>query len=186
MQNAPASKPLNPRLDGFLRTALGMGFAALIVFIAGKDFWPSILAWLGQTELQVHWPEVSRLAKLNAQTQVHIGSALISLGLGPFILWRRKGDTPHKVLGYIWVAAMITTCGSSFFMKSFAPMLGQFGPIHVLSVWTLYSIPSAIVSARAGNIEKHQGQMKGVYYGLVFAGLMTFIPGRTMFALFFQ
>jgi uncharacterized membrane protein len=39
--------------------------------------------------------------------------------------------------------------------------------------------------ARKGNIAGHMQVMRGTYIGLLIAGLMTFIPGRTMFAMFF-
>eukprot|EP01034_Spumella_vulgaris_P019186 gene19186-24520_t len=80
-------------------------------------------------------------------------------------------------MGRIWAVMMVTTAFSSFFMKSFAPMLGQFGPIHILSVWTLYSLPRAIWYIRQGNVEGHLKTMRGLYFGLCLAGVMTFIPG---------
>ena len=33
------------------------------------------------------------------QVQIHIVSALIGLCLGPFVLYRRKRDSMHKLLG---------------------------------------------------------------------------------------
>ena len=35
--------------------------------------------------------------------QVHVIAAAMALFIGPFVLWRKRRDRLHKVLGYIWV-----------------------------------------------------------------------------------
>jgi uncharacterized membrane protein len=131
-------------------------------------------------------PDWGVFAELPLVTLIHIGGATSSLLLGGIVLFGPKGTPGHKMMGRTWALTMLTTAVSSFFMKSFAPMLGQFGPIHILSVWTLYSLPRAIWSIRQGDVEGHLKSMRGLYFGLCLAGVMTFIPGRTFYALIFE
>jgi uncharacterized membrane protein len=170
---------------GLGRLILGQVIAVLIVAIAGWNYWGEILAWVQTQDLRIHLPDTSYLAKLRLHVLVHIGAATTSLFLGAIVLYAPKGTANHKLLGRIWMLAMVTTSLSSFLMESFAPLLGQFGPIHLLSIWTLISMPRSIMMARKGNIAGHMQVMRGTYIGLLIAGLMTFIPGRTMFAVFF-
>lgn len=157
----------------------------IIVAVAGWNLWPSLIAWASTQHLALHAPDFAPIAKLPLQSLLHIGGAMSSLLLGPVILWAPKGTANHKMMGRVWALAMATTCVSSFFMTSFAPMLGQFGPIHLLSVWVSIQLPRGILLARAGKIAQHLSVMRGMYIGLIVSGLMTFIPGRTLFMMFF-
>jgi uncharacterized membrane protein len=165
--------------------AIGTAISCSIVLIGLWQFLPELWTWLQQAQVRPRLPDFSRIAGLPLAVQIHLVGAIGALGLGPVVLWRRKGDAAHRLLGRVWVGAMMLTCASSFFMTSFAPMLGMFGPIHVLSVWTLYSLPRAILAARRGEIDRHRAIMRGLWFGLLFAGALTFIPGRTIFWLFF-
>jgi uncharacterized membrane protein len=167
------------------RLILGQVIAVFIVIVAGWNYWGDLYSWVQTQDIRLHAPETRYLGKLPLHILIHIGGAATSLCLGGYVLYARKGTANHKVLGRIWVAAMVTTSISSFFMHSFAPLLGQFGPIHLLSVWILVSMPRAILMARKGDIVGHMQVMRGSYIGLVIAGIMTFIPGRVMFAMFF-
>jgi len=156
-----------------------------VVAVALSSFGPNVWAYILNQSFTPRAPDWQIFAKLPLVTLIHIGGATSSLVLGSIVLFGPKGTPGHKMMGRIWALTMATTAFSSFFMKSFAPMLGQFGPIHILSVWTLYSLPRAIWYIRQGDVEGHLKTMRGLYFGLCLAGLMTFIPGRTFYALIF-
>jgi uncharacterized membrane protein len=150
--------------DFLQRFAFGVAITALIIGVAnmlpptGK---PSIPAWALAT---------------------HLTSAVISLGLGAWVLSNPTGTPRHKMAGKIWVVLMLTASFSSLFIQAW----GRFSPIHIFSVWTPISIGMGIFHARKGNIKKHQGSMKGAYFGLIAAGLFAaFMPGRFLWRAIF-
>ncbi len=118
--------------------------------------------------------------------QLHVLAAVLALLLGPVALGsRRPGGRTHVAAGRAWVAAMAALALSSFGITGFR-VLGPFGPIHLLSLWVLWGLWRGVAHARAGRIEAHRGQMRGLYLqGLVLAGLLTLLPGRSMSATLF-
>lgn len=117
--------------------------------------------------------------------QVHVVAAICAIVLGPVALLRRSRDIWHKVAGRVWVVAMLVVAVSSFWISE-APMLGPFGPIHVLSVLTLWGLFQGMRAIRRGDIVRHQGEMRGLYFwAMGVAGLFTFLPGRRMNTVFF-
>ncbi|MBB5723337.1 putative membrane protein [Loktanella ponticola] len=118
--------------------------------------------------------------------QVHVVCALAAIVLGPVTLWRRSRDIWHRTAGYIWVIAMAITAISSFWISD-TPMIGPFGPIHVLSVVTLTGLLRGINAARAGRTTAHQRTMKSLYFwAMGVAGVFTFLPERRMNDVFFS
>ena len=118
--------------------------------------------------------------------QFHIAAALTALCLGPIALYRRARDRTHKIIGYMWLACMVAVALSSFTITSFG-VVGPFSPIHLLAVWTLWSLYLAIRHVVQGRIALHRVVMRNLYwYGLIIAGLFNFLPGRTTNALFFE
>ena len=109
---------------------------------------------------------------------VHTAAASLALPLGAIQLLRRKGDRPHRLLGWCWTLAMAAAALTSFGIASFMPVIGDFGPIHALSLVILACLVIAIRAARAGNIPRHRGYLRGAYAGLVGAGIGTLAPGR--------
>ncbi|MFZ7089500.1 DUF2306 domain-containing protein [Primorskyibacter sp. 2E233] len=117
--------------------------------------------------------------------QIHAFAAMIALGLGPAVIYRRRRDTLHKVAGYIWVGAMVLTALSSFSIRSFA-LVGPFSPIHLLALLTLWSTWLGMRHAVAGRIRAHEQVMQGLYWrGLCVAALFNFLPGRVVNRIFF-
>jgi uncharacterized membrane protein len=108
---------------------------------------------------------------------VHLVCALIALPLGAFVLWRPKGTPTHKALGRIWAVLMLVVAVSSYWLRTLS---GGFSLIHLLSVLTLVGLPLAIHNARKGNIPAHLRAMRGIYIGLVVAGLFALAPARTL------
>lgn len=112
--------------------------------------------------------------------QIHAVGAILALGLGPVILFAKKGNGLHKTLGRIWALSMLATIASSYMIFE-VRLWGPFSPIHLLSVYSTYALISGIYYARVGNIKKHKDAMQGLYFGgLIVAGTFTFMPGRVM------
>lgn len=113
-------------------------------------------------------------------TQLHAAAAFSALMLGPFALWRRRRDRLHKALGYVWIILMALTATSSFWIHSM-PLIGPFGPIHLLSIWTLLALALGLAAAIRGEIARHRGFMRSLYLvGLGGAGVFTLLPGRVL------
>jgi hypothetical protein len=66
-------------------------------------------------------------------------------------------------------------------------LVGDFSPIHLLSIYVLFGSRQAIVAARRHDIAAHRGHVAGMYLGgIVVAGLFTLLPGRLMHASLFS
>ena len=112
-----------------------------------------------------------------AVVYAHLLSALAALVLGAVQLARRKGTPWHRVLGWIWVTLMATAAITSLWMPAFL----QFRWVHVFTLVTAISLPTAIWQIRRGDPEKHAGTMRGLYIGgLDIAGAFTLSPGRLL------
>lgn len=108
---------------------------------------------------------------------LHLSAILPAIPLGAVMLWRRKGDRLHRLIGRVWAALMVVAALASFGLHS---LVGHIGPIHILSVITLLGIPRAIWDARRGNIARHRRTMTLVYASLIVAGYFTLIPTRLL------
>ena len=79
--------------------------------------------------------------------QVHAFAAMAAFALGIVQLIAPKGTLPHRTLGYIWVALMVVVAGTSFWIQDLR-MWGPWSPIHLLSIFTLCTLPFAVLHAR--------------------------------------
>ena len=96
-----------------------------------------------------------------------------------------KGKGPHRVLGYVWLAAMALVALWSFWIHEFR-VIGPFSPIHILSAITLVTLVYSLRAARRGNIAAHRASMTSLYvFALLITGAFTLLPGRTMHAVIF-
>ena len=115
----------------------------------------------------------------------HALAALAAVMPGGAQLATSKGTVRHRVSGLIWVSLMACVAVSSFFISELR-LWGAFSPIHLLSVWTLFSLVIAVYHARRGNIRQHKIWMALLYIGaLLIAGLFTLWPGRVMHGVLF-
>ncbi len=125
--------------------------------------------------------------RINLPIIIHLSTVIPAIPLGAYILWRKKGDGLHKIMGRIWGMLMIVTAISSFWIGRPGSGLGGtgFSFIHIFSVVTLVSIPMGIRAIRKGDVTGHYRAMQGPYIGLLIAGLFAFIPGRVLGSLIF-
>ena len=116
---------------------------------------------------------------------LHAIAAMIAIILGGIQLYMKKGGTIHKFLGRAWVGLMLIVSVSSFFIHKIN-FWGAYSPIHLLSIWTIFSLGLAIYFVRVGNIKRHKQVMLALYGGaLILTGFFTFMPGRVMHQIVF-
>jgi uncharacterized membrane protein len=108
---------------------------------------------------------------------VHFLTVIPALPLGAYVIFSKKGDALHMLLGKIWATLMLVTAVDSFWIRE---VTGHIGPIHIFSVVTLISIPRGIYAIRKGNVEGHRRAMRGTFIGLCAAGLFALMPGRML------
>ena len=104
--------------------------------------------------------------------------------IGALLMLRRKGVTFHRRAGWLWVGVMAIVAGSSIFITGVNGDRWSF--IHMFTGWTFIALPLAVIAARRHDVKQHRRFMMGMFYGgLIIAGGLTFIPGRTMWNVFF-
>ena len=106
---------------------------------------------------------------LTARSRIwlHLATALAVLGLGTANLTLAKGTTRNRIVGWIWVAAMLFATLSSFWIQELNP--SGFSWIHALSAWTLCSMLCAIIATHTGRVKAHAGFMVGTMAGAIVA-----------------
>lgn len=113
--------------------------------------------------------------------QLHVAIALVALPVGPIVLFRTRRDRMHKGLGYLWVAAMVGLALSGLWIESEFPVLGRFGPIHLLSFFALFGLGQGLWRIWQRDVAGHRAAMQSVWFGAMgLAGLFTLLPGRLM------
>lgn len=125
---------------------------------------------------------------LFAQAQpipLHAVAAMAAIILGGVQFYMKKGGILHKLIGRTWVGLMVVVAVSSFFIHKIE-LWGAYSPIHLLSVWTIFSLGLAIYYVRVGNIKRHKQVMIALYgFALLLTGLFTLMPGRVMHQIVF-
>ena len=111
---------------------------------------------------------------------LHAIMAMIAIILGGIQLSMKKSGLIHKLLGRIWVGIMLIVAITSFFIHEIK-LWGAYSPIHLLSLWTIFSLGLGIYFVRVGNIKRHKQVMITLYFfALILTGFFTFMPGRVM------
>ena len=111
---------------------------------------------------------------------LHAIAAMVAIILGGIQLYMKKGGMLHKVLGRLWIGLMLIVSISSFFIHEIK-LWGLYSPIHLLSIWTIFSLGLAIYFVRIGNIKRHKQVMIALYvFALILTGFFTLLPGRVM------
>ena len=114
----------------------------------------------------------------------HLATILPALALTPVMLLRRRGDSLHRLLGKIWVAAMFLTAIVSFGVRE--SHHGGFSFIHLISAYVVLVAPLIWWTARNHQIVRHRRMVRGMVTGaLLIAGFFTFPFGRMLGAWLF-
>ena len=107
---------------------------------------------------------------------VHVLAAILSLLLGSVVLLRkRKGDTLHRRLGWLWIVLMLVVVVSSFVIQ-----LGNYW-LYGLSFLTLSGLVGGVYAARNKQVQQHRRTMINLFFwSLVVAGFFTLLPSRIL------
>ncbi len=112
--------------------------------------------------------------------QLHAFCAMSAFILGLVQFLAPKGTIPHRLIGYLWFSLMLIIAISSFWIHAIDQWMG-FSLIHLLSLYTLISLPPALLAARRGRITAHKAMVSSMFiFALLVAGAFTFLPGRIM------
>jgi uncharacterized membrane protein len=116
---------------------------------------------------------------------LHAFAAMIAFALGVVQFAASKGTLPHRTLGWIWVGLISAVAISSFWIHQIR-LVGPWSPIHLLSIFTLVTLPMGVWMAHRHRVADHRRIMILIFTGaLVIAGLFTLIPGRLMHSVVF-
>ncbi len=106
----------------------------------------------------------------------HLILAVLAIGLGMVNLASAKGTRRHRIIGWCWLVVMTYVTVSSFWIRELNH--GEFSWIHLLTIWTIFSMIVAVVSIRRGNVRRHAAFMTGTMIGALIAGGFAMMPGR--------
>ncbi len=113
----------------------------------------------------------------------HLAAALFALGLGSFILLRRKDTVSHQTLGWVWVVTMAAVAVAAIPIRSSRgiPNFHGFTPIHLFILLVAVTMPRAVWAIYRGDIQGHATGMRRLFYGaLIVPGAFTLLPGRLL------
>ena len=129
----------------------------------------------------MNWTAVSEASTV---IQIHLVTALAALLFG-IIMWvRPKGTKSHKFVGRLFVAMMVVTAISAYFIRSLGN--GSFSLIHIFVPITLIGSYFIVSSIRKGDLKAHKTHVRNMFFAaLLIPGAFSFLPGRTMWMLFF-
>jgi uncharacterized membrane protein len=178
----PAANP--PRVHRLLLQAALVSLIpfAVVVIAVGPSNMAGALARL--QPLRLHAPEFGLLVQAPLAIRLHLAAVTAALAIGIVLLIGVKGRALHRTLGWTWVVAMMAAAVSSLFIRVLNH--GSLSYIHLLSGWTIVTLPMGVAFARRHEVRMHARMMTGLFTGGLFvAGLFAFFPGRLMWNMFF-
>lgn len=111
---------------------------------------------------------------------LHAMAAMAAFALGIMQFAAPKGTVPHRTIGWIFVGLMLAVALSSLWIHQIR-LWGPWSPIHLLSIFTLITLPLAVWAAHRHDVARHRRAMISIFLGaLVIAGAFTLLPGRIM------
>ncbi|MEY2942039.1 MAG: hypothetical protein RLY97_53 [Pseudomonadota bacterium] len=151
--------------------------------VTGPDWLERVLGWgalailAGLVAAVVrgagHWGEAPWIV------WAHMATIAPALALTPVMLWRRRGDARHRLMGWIWVSLMAVTAVMTLGIRQVNH--GGFSYIHLLTLVTLVSLVTIVRSARGHNVVRHRRTVRGLVIGaMLLAGFFTFPFGRML------
>jgi uncharacterized membrane protein len=118
---------------------------------------------------------------------LHLFTVVPCFLIGTLLLLIRKGTIIHKAFGRVYMVLMLfTACVTLFMPADVGPQfLNHFGWIHSFSFLTIYTVPTAYLAIKKGNVKVHKRKMILLYFGaIIIAGGFTFVPGRYLHEVF--
>ena len=115
---------------------------------------------------------------------IHLVAAVLALIFGTIMWLRPKGTKSHKFTGRAFIVLLLLTAITAIFIREINR--GQFSFIHIFVIVTFVGVVQSLQAIKNGNIKKHVKHVKGMFFGaLLIPGLLSFLPGRRLFAVFF-
>jgi uncharacterized membrane protein len=125
------------------------------------------------------------LLQASPAIQIHVAAAVGAILLGAYQFLARKGNAPHRVIGWVWIVLLGTICLSSFFIPG-TFYIGPISVFHALSVYTLWALFMGAKAARAGKVEDHKSYMSWLYgLSVVVSAVIAVASGGVLFQVFF-
>ncbi|MCB0558958.1 MAG: DUF2306 domain-containing protein [Lewinellaceae bacterium] len=119
---------------------------------------------------------------------IHLATVVPCFFIGTMLLLMKRGTKIHKDLGKIYMVLMLVTAIVTVFMPAQVgpSVFNHFGWIHSFSFLTIYTVPTAYLAIKKGNVKSHKRKMILLYFGaIILAGGFTLTPGRYLHGLFF-
>lgn len=127
---------------------------------------------------------IEHFTQATVAVQIHILVAVSALFLGAFVLLNRKGTNAHKLAGRVFGLLMLVTAITAIFIRQLNN--GSFSWLHIFVPITFIGLYQVISSIRKGNVKAHKRHVLTMYFAaLLIPGAFAFMPGRTMWMLFF-
>ena len=162
-----------------LRRPLGFAFRMAVAAVAAV-----VVGMAPAARYLPHAPDLALYAGLPLTIQLHIAAAVGALALGAVLMLVRKGRLFHRAAGWVWVSLAGLVVGTSIFITELNN--GAWSLVHLFTGWTLIVLPSAVMWAKRHDVARHRRTMMGLFYGgFAINMFIAFIPGRTMWNMFF-
>lgn len=114
-------------------------------------------------------PAQGRKLTMNAVAAIHIVSAVVALAVGGLVFLLPKGTGRHRVVGRVYVVAMLSLNLTALIIFR---LFGTFGPFHGAALLSLATVVPAFLAAylrRPGWLQRHYYLMSFSYVGLLAA-----------------
>ena len=124
----------------------------------------------------------------NTLMNLHLVTVVPCFFIGTLLLLIKKGTIVHRGFGRVYMTLMLFTAVVTLFMPADVgpQFLNHFGWIHSFSFLTIWTVPTAYLAIKKGNVKAHKRKMILLYFGaIVIAGGFTFTPGRYLHEVFF-
>lgn len=116
--------------------------------------------------------------------QIHMLVAIGAFFLGGAILIMKKGTAGHKMAGRVFGILMLLTATTAIFIRDLNN--GNFSFIHIFVPITFVGMYQIVSTIRKGDVKRHKKHVRNMYFGaLLIPGAFAFLPGRTMWMMFF-
>lgn len=116
--------------------------------------------------------------------QIHAAVAFTALAIGIAMWVRPKGTKSHKAMGKAFVVLMLIAAISAIFIREINN--GSFSFIHLFVPLTFLGVYHAISRIRRQDVKGHVKAVKGMFFGaLLIPGVLSFLPGRTLWMVIF-
>jgi len=144
--------------------------------------WGSLISSITGIEI-VMKPEY--ILNTSLAIQIHCVVAFLALGLGILMWMRPKGTRGHKFVGRGFMVLMLITATSAIFIREINN--GSFSFIHLFVPLTFLGAWQAVTRIRKKNVKGHISAVRGLFFGaLLIPGALSFLPGRTLWMVFFS